>query len=79
MKVRYEETVVREVTLTDKQCSDIDKERVRKVLGLGDWYLMDGFVCRDEEYYGSHYKCVTEKIREATEEDKIIFDLLSKL
>lgn len=79
MKVQFNVTIQKEVELTTQQCNQIAVQVILKHLGLDDEsFLEDGFVCTWDDD-GGRSRPWRKRIRQATPDDLLFFEALSKL
>ncbi len=79
MKVQVNVTVQKEVELTTQQCNEIAVQVILKHLGLDDeCFIENGFVYTWDDD-GGRSRPWRKQIRQATPDDLLFFEALSKL
>ena len=85
MKITVKKTKKFEIDISKKQVQEIAIKAIKRVLKLPDedLYIMYRnnmkFLCYDEEVYTSHSFDIRREIRQATDEDEFLMNLIEKL
>ena len=85
MKITVEKTKRFDVNISKEQVQEIVMKAIKKVLKLPDenLYIMyrgnTKFLCYDEEVHTPHSFDIRREIRQATDEDEFLLNLLEKL
>ena len=85
MKITVKKTKKFEIDISKKQVQEIAIKAIKRVLKLPDedLYIMyrnnTKFLCYDEEVYTSHSFDIRREIRQATDEDEFLMNLIEKL
>lgn len=85
MKITVEKTKRFEIDISKKQVQEIAIKAIKMVLKLPDenLYIMyrnnTKFLCYDEEVHTSHSFDIRREIRQATDEDEFLMNLIEKL
>lgn len=80
MKVKVEITKVEEVHLSEKQMKEVTIATLRQEYNLEEgMYVKNGKLMQDTEYYTHRSMTDTKEIREATENDIVILNIIKGL
>ena len=77
MKINVTKKEKIEVEISDDEVVKITLKQIQKVCNYPKtWFIENGFICEEVEHITSHKFYETVKIREATEFDKHVYDLI---